>query len=484
MVGSTVLSRLSTGSTDGTARSQEGTATPSPSPTPTPPETVWPLFQYDQSNSGSWKGGLGPRAEAGARWGHVEGGEYLATPVVTDAELFVADGGEGVVRAVDRTTGEELWSTELVVRAARMTMKDRTLYVPTERTGAQFEALDPDDGSRKWSVNLGNSATAVVARENALYAATTGGVQKVSPISKDVAWHYDGIALMDTSVAIGNDSIYAAGTQYGKVVKLGVASGQRSWANNLEGAAQDAPTLSENTVVVPMEKYLVGLTEDSGRELWRYESPVGSSVAVRGGNVYGTTTGGDAFSLSLDSGQERWRTGVGAGSVPPLLVGNTLYVAGTDGTLAAMNPSTGSVAWSTKVGAKMAANPAVVGGELYTVDRAGRIGAFAAGASGGFDTQTPTDAPTDAPSDTPTDTPTDAPTPTDTDGDGEDSDDVDGDGDTPNPSTPAVGTDTPADDGGGLDLPLVGGAVAGVAALLGGGLWWRKQQKDEYDPLG
>lgn len=482
LAGVPTVAQLSSGSLDATGKMQEGTETPTE--TPEPPETIWPLFQYDARNTGSWSEGFGPRSGPGPRWGHLDGGSYATTPVITDSEVFAVDVDDGVVRSVDRTTGTQRWQRSVDVGSARLTIDDRTLYVPTHRSGEELQARDAADGSRKWTVRLGNSPDSVVATGNSVFAATAGGLYKVSTLSKEVDWYYNEVSLLETSVAITDTAVFAAGTSNGKAVRIDISSGGNSWSNNMDGAAQDAPTVAEGTVVVPFDGFLVALKEESGRELWRYESPVSSSVAVSDGVVYGTTTGGEVFALDLGNGQERWRTGALAGSNPPVLVGNQLYVVGTDGGLMALNPGTGSAAWSADVGAGVAANPAVAGGELYVADQAGRLSAWSAGASGGLGGSTPT--PTGAtPTTTETRTESSTPTPTRTESGGS----TDSGSDPPDPpsATPSTPTDTETatpSDPGGIDLPLVGGGVAAVLAALGGALWWRRNQQDEYDPLG
>lgn len=478
-----VLSGLSTGATDDGADA-EASPTSTPSPTPTPPDVVWPLFQYDARNTGNNPGTNGPERSAGAVWGHLDGDEYRTTPVVTESEVFVADEGAGVVRSLDAFTGEELWSTDIPTRDARMTLEGRTLYVPTQVTGAELQAIDAGTGEQKWSVALASGGNGVVVAGGSVYVSTAGGVSKVSLLSETVSWEYDGVTLLDTTIAVEGDSVFAAGSQNGKVVKLSIASGSPSWSSNLAGGATGAPTIVGNKVLVPFDDRTVALRTDSGREVWSTGMGTGSSVAVDDSTAYGVTGDGVVFALDHANGAKRWQTSVTAGSASPVLVGGVLFVVGTDGTVAGLNPRDGSTIWSTSVPGAIRANPAVYDNDLYVADLAGQVAKLSAGASGGYDTPTPT--PTDSPTSTPTDSPTATRTPTEaggSDGDDGGGDDGGGDDDGGGVTTPIPGTTEPSDGGLG-NLPLIGGAVAAVLAAIGGGLWWRNQQQDDYDPLG
>jgi outer membrane protein assembly factor BamB len=478
VAGAGALSGLSTGATDDGADA-EASPTSTPSPTPTPPEVVWPLFQYDARNTGNRPGTNGPERSAGAVWARSDGEEYTTTPVVTESEVFVADEGAGLVRSLDAFTGEELWSTGVDTRSGRMTLEGRTLYVPTQESGAELQALDANTGAQKWSLSLASGGNGVVVVDGSAYVSTAGGVSKVSLLSETVSWEYDGVTLLGSTIAVEGDSVFAAGTRNGKVVKLSIASGSASWTTNLEGSATGAPTIIGNRVLVPFEDRLVSLRTDSGREEWRVDLGAGSSVAADDSTAYGVTADGTVFAADHANGARRWQTSLTSGSASPVLVGGVLFVVGTDGTVAGLNPRDGSTIWSETVPGPIGANPAVYDSDLYVADLAGQVAKLSAGASGGYDTPTPT--PTDTPTSTATDSPTDTASPTQTSGEG-----GNGNGNSDNEggvTTPIPGTTAPPSDGLG-NLPLIGGAVAAVLAALGGGLWWRNNQQDDYDPLG
>lgn len=449
---------------------------------------LWSLFQLNSHNTGYQPGDYGPAESVGARWGHLDGGAYSTTPVVTGKTVIAADEGDDVVRAVDRTDGSEVWRTDVELESARLTADDNTVFVPARDSGAQLKALDATDGSEQWSVNLSHAANAVVASGDALYVASVGGVYAVSRLSQEVDWHVDTMTLTDTSLAVVGDKVYAADSRQGNTTRLSTADGTRNWTNYLDGAAHDAPTVLGDHVLVPLDDHLVALDEGTGQEEWRYEAAVRGSVVIADDAVYATTTDGDAFALDIPDGSERWRVDGVPGSNPPVMVGGRLFLAGTDGTLAALRPADGSTIWSTTLDAGLDANPAIVGGQLYLGDDAGRLAALAGGASGGFEEQTETPSPTDDGSGTPEDTPTtgDPTTPTRTD-DGGATTETDPGGssivDSTETSTPIFSTETPTPDDG-FDLGLLSGGVAAVLALLGGGLWWRRRQEDDYDRLG
>lgn len=351
---------------------------------------TWPRFQYDRRNTGHAPTGAGPRESAGARWGYRDGDAFDAVPVVTEDTVYAADAGSGVV-AVDRSDGTERWRAEADVGDARLTYADGTLFVPAN----ELEARSPVDGSVEWSVGLGGPESVAVSGKYA-YVTARSGVYRVNRGTQAVDWQTDRINQPRPGLALTDGYVYVAGKQYGEVLAVDPATGKRRWLRRVDGGAHGAPTVDGKRVVVPGDGELVGLAYESGVPKWTYAASVRSSVAVADGVVFATDEGEDVFALDLENGEEQWRRAVVPGSNPPAVVGGLLYVAGTDGTVAAVSPSDGSVVWRETVGGPRDAGLAVAGGELYAGDREGQLVALASGASGGLETATPSPSPTPA----------------------------------------------------------------------------------------
>jgi len=295
-----------------------------------------------------------------------------------------------------------------------MAYADGTLFVP----GDGLQGRSPVDGSVQWSVDVGNPK-AVVADGRHAYVAAGAGTYRVNLTSKNVDWHADRVKQLQPALAVAENYVYAVGKRYGKVIALDPSSGKRRWLRRIDGEGTGAPTVADKTVIVPGESKLVGLSHESGVREWDYAASVGSSVAVADGGVFATTEGDDVFALDVSTGEELWRRAVVPGSNPPVVAGGQLYVTGTDGSIAAVSTTDGSVAWRNTVGGERSSGVAVSGGELLVADRDGQIAALAAGVEGGLSTATPTvaDTPTPEPESTPTEvpsTPTATATPTST----------------------------------------------------------------------
>jgi outer membrane protein assembly factor BamB len=112
----------------------------------------------------------------------------LVQPVVADGNLYIGDVAalqNPALISVDASDGTERWRTEVDKHPSYPVVADGTMYVATQK--AAVHALDPEDGSKTWSVKLANfvgvsdpivaDGTLVVATaEPALYVLDVGAV--------------------------------------------------------------------------------------------------------------------------------------------------------------------------------------------------------------------------------------------------------------------------------------------------------------------
>jgi outer membrane protein assembly factor BamB len=349
----------------------------------------WPLFQFDPRNTGHAPRREGPRDAAGAEWGYLDGDAVESTPVVTGDTVYVADAGASEVVALDRSSGTERWRVETNSTPGRMAFGADNLLVPTDK----LEARSPQDGTVQWTANVPSPEGVTVDGEFG-YVAGGGGAARVALDSTNVDWRFEDLSRLEPSVAVTDDYLYLVTRPNAQVVALDPSSGGRLWLRRADGGGKGAPTTDGENVYVASSERVTAFSGESGLPEWTYDAAVGSSVALADGVVYGTTTGEDVFALDAATGDERWRRSVVPGSNPPVLVGGLLYVTGSEGTVAAVSPSDGSVVWQSTVGGPRSANVAVAGGNLFVGDEDGAVAAIAEGASGGLQTPTPTEAPT------------------------------------------------------------------------------------------
>jgi outer membrane protein assembly factor BamB len=137
-------------------------------------------------------------------------------------------------------------------------------------------------------------------------------------------------------IANGSTVVFAADLVTGRVrwqVKLD--GDGFDWGNATVGA----PAYANGIVLVPtLYADLVALNADTGAELWRHR---GKPSAIRTTHYRGKAMAGY--------------------EAQPVVTGDVVWAAGTDGTLSALELQTGAEVWSTELGTPLLAAPAVSG---------------------------------------------------------------------------------------------------------------------------
>jgi outer membrane protein assembly factor BamB len=152
---------------------------------------------------------------------------------------------------------------------------------------------------------------------------------------------------IDASPVIDGGQVFAVG-QGGRMVALDLVSGQRIWELNIAGIA--TPWVAGDWVyVVTDDAKLIAIARTTGKIRWINQLPAWENPKKKAGPI---------------------------GYVGPVLAGDRLVVAGSNGVLVNVDPSNGSFQSQTNVGAGVHLSPVVANSTLYLLDDRGRLHAF------------------------------------------------------------------------------------------------------------
>ncbi|NKE06207.1 carboxypeptidase regulatory-like domain-containing protein [Mesobacillus selenatarsenatis] len=176
----------------------------------------------------------------------------------------------------------------------------------------------------------------------------------------------------DWSMANGNNQRNAVSSN-----AIDLAALEESWEYNTSGKGKilfSTPAAANNKIVLVTDSgYVVALDAFTGKEQWsvRIGSTNRSSPTIDGDTVY--LSGGEdgkIYALDLKSGSIIWTTVVGAMAVyeSPLLVDGTLFVSSDlseDAKVTALNAENGEKKWSVNLGAPTYFGPSAGDGMLF-----------------------------------------------------------------------------------------------------------------------
>jgi outer membrane protein assembly factor BamB len=178
------------------------------------------------------------------------------------------------------------------------------------------------------------------------------------------------------------------------VLKLDAKTGERAWSTTLRGEILSAP--QSNGAVVVVQTYdgkLQGLDNTSGAVLWTYDSNVpvltvrGTSSPIMQNNlVYAGFANGRVLGFDAQTGGIKWEVRVaiaqGKSEIERIvdidgsmeLMGNELYAASYQGSVAAIDVQSGRKMWQQKASSFSGVSQGL--GNVYVADEDGTLNAY------------------------------------------------------------------------------------------------------------
>ena len=341
------------------------------------------------------------------------GGGYrrkiTSQPVVAGGRVFTLD-SDAVVASFDAASGGTLWSTATKGDDDRSTnigggvaFDNGTVYVATGR--ADVLALAEADGKVKWRARLPVPARSAptVAGGLLFIPLLDNQLVAVSVVDGSKAWSYQ--ARSAEPVVLGlpapafADGLLVAGFGSGELVALNPQGGALVWTDSLaagrgRNSLADISTILGRTAIkagrafaVSMGQQLAALDLRSGRRLWERDIAASESPWIAGDWMFVATTGGQVTAISLVDGQVAWVTQLDIFENPekkknpirwfgPVLAGDRLVVAGSNGKALSLSPYSGQVLGSQDLAGPASVTPIVASGTLYIVTDNGALTAY------------------------------------------------------------------------------------------------------------
>ena len=349
----------------------------------------------------AWSGNIG--AGGGYRR------KITSQPVVAGGRVFAFD-SDAVVSGFDAGTGASLWNTSTKGDEDRSTnigggiaFDGGIVYVATGR--ADVLALNAGDGQVKWRARLPAPARSAPTVAGGLLFIPLLDNQMVAVSAADgsKAWSYQARAAEPVVLGLPapafSEGLVVAGFGSGELVGLNPLGGAVVWSDSLaasrgRNSLADISTILGRTAIksgrafaVSMGQQLVALDLRSGRRLWERDIAASESPWIAGDWMFLVTTGGQVVSVSLVDGRVGWVTQLDVYENPakkkdpirwfgPVLAGDRLVVAGSNGKALSVSPYTGQVLGEQGLSGPAAVTPVIAGGTLYIVTDNGTLTAY------------------------------------------------------------------------------------------------------------
>jgi outer membrane protein assembly factor BamB len=358
--------------------------------------TDWRRFHFDSANTGHnpFENVLDTSNVVGLemKWSVPTSGGAAPTPVVWGGMVFVAS-TDGLVRAIDASSGSTIWTQDIGETDASPPDVTRGLVYVMNTTGETF-ALDAVTGAIRWIRDLGEEdATPPNVSNGAVFATAIadlpGGdftmTNALDAVSGASGWRGPTTGA-PTALAVAEGLVFSTGAIGGYVSAYDALTGEERWSIFDCGEYCSVSSISVSGGVAFLRYDTVGLwalEALTGETRWIGDASGFSyheAPAVANGLVYLGNLDEELVAWDEATGEVVWTAVLPGGTQDssPAVANGVIYIGSDDGRLRAYDAATGQPLWaSPDLGSPFQASPAVADGVVYGAVEDGTVYAFA-----------------------------------------------------------------------------------------------------------
>ena len=375
---------------------------------PALPQADWPqpggLGEFNVENVEA-----APAFEIAWRKGFGKGSDrafHITTdPIIAGGRVYVMD-AETDIAALDAQTGAVIWKKSIHPRTKRdkagfgggLAFADGKLYFASGfRMVAQVDAATGAVGWKRDTASPIHGAP-IVNHGRMFVVSTDNELLTYDTATGAPGWTFQALVeparlLASPSPVVSGNTVVAAFAS-GEVVALSTANGNDLWNNTLSRASRTTalseirdiagrPVIHQGDVYAASHGGIFAATDlRTGQARWSLPIASIDTPWPAGDVVYLISQAGEVICASRESGQVYWIKDLNAGIKKskeralfsgPVLASDRLVVVSSDGRAIALNPKTGEVLKTIKIGSPVLTSPVAANGMIYVVTDKGEL---------------------------------------------------------------------------------------------------------------
>ena len=346
-------------------------------------------------------------ADIGA--GNSKGLPLNAQPIIADGKIFTLD-TTSRVRAFHDQTGKLIWETSVRHKTEKepvigggIACDGNVVYVTSGYN--EVLALNPANGEIYWrtTISAASRAAPTVKDGRVFVTAMNNNAMALDASSGKIIWEYEGVGettgLLGAASPAVDDNMVVSALSSGDIVALRVDNGSVGWQDSLTNSLRlggmagladirGLPVIYGDAVIaISYGGKMAVIDKNTGNRIWQREISSAETPWVAGNAIYVLSSEHQLVALSLTSGEVLWIANVPKYEKPetrkgliswvgPIMAGNRLILAGTDGLVLEFDPKDGTqlARWSVKN--TVSIPPVVANGALYFLTEDGSLLAY------------------------------------------------------------------------------------------------------------
>lgn len=348
----------------------------------------WSLAGHDAANSFAT---TGSPVQGRTGWFFQTPGPALAAPIVADG-LALVNGGDGVLYAVDSSTGILRWRVPVgdALVAGTPALAGNVVYVAAQGHGLM--ALDVHAGASLWKIDtqlpvraaplvVGSLLFVMVGANELLCLDRLSGKEYWAFKSEDVLSNFWPSQGQPAITVDDGGLVFAALGASTEFNALSLRTGRKVWEQTVDSRLVGSPVYDAQlglVFVATWAGHVYGMDAHTGTIKWRFALPEAGTInagfaagpALANATLFLGDYTGQVIALNARTGKPRW-VYQDHGSIvatPVVRVANNeemdVYVSSQNGDLIALNGTNGSLEWRLYLG-ELRSPPALVNGTLF-----------------------------------------------------------------------------------------------------------------------
>lgn len=351
-----------------------------------------------------------PAWQASIGRGSDDKSRLLAPPVIANGRVFTVDTSLSV-RAFDLASGRQIWEVQPDfvedidrLRAGGLAFEEGGLFVTT--TSGEIVGLHAEDGRQLWrqAVRIGIDAPPTVLDGRLFVRTMDNRLLALDAATGRPLWQHAGspeiASILGGAAPAATREVVIAAYSSGEVFALRYADGRPLWSDSVLrphhtlaiGAIADitaAPVIDRDRVYVAGNGGEVAAMDLArGSRLWDLDLTVRETPWLAGDFLYLLSSRNEIVCLLRNGGHVRWVSPLGTLAHPddaeagrviwtgPVLAGDRLVLASSEGRAASVSPYTGEVLGRIDLPGPVRLPPVVAQGTLVFLTERGELVAF------------------------------------------------------------------------------------------------------------
>jgi eukaryotic-like serine/threonine-protein kinase len=326
------------------------------------------MFRNDPAHSGTYSGGV--TKLHGARWTFHTHGQVISSPAVVEGIVYVGS-SDGNLYAIDEQSGTQKWAFATKSRVSSSPAVAGSLVFFGSYDG-NFYAVDVASGKLQWKFqNAGERRFAAPHLHGSVPAGETMPDPFDIYLSSPVVW---------------NSTVFF-GSGDGNVYALDAAAGTLKWKFHTGDVVHASPAIADGKLYVgSWDSYFYALDANTGREIWRFKTGedhdiynqvgIQSSATIANGLVIFGCRDSNLYALDAVTGKQRWlfnNKGSWVITSPVIYEGKVYFATSDTALLHILNAQDGNAVDSIKFHWPIFASPSIAGNTLYVAGQDGKL---------------------------------------------------------------------------------------------------------------